>query len=100
MAVEPDGSGVLREVQFQQAVPRQPVVAGGVTTLTAGGPTNGLPGVLGVGGAGGNEVASGQGTPTGPGEPGGVGGGLTGGSGLYNSANNGTGKVVAVIFLY
>jgi Glycine rich protein len=62
--------------------------AGGVTTWTAGGPTNGNPGVLGVGGSGGGEIASAQGTPTGPAEQGGVGGGLTGGSGLYNSANN------------
>jgi subtilisin-like proprotein convertase family protein len=62
--------------------------AAGTTTWTAGGPTDGFPGILAVGGAGGNEVASAQGTPTGPAEQGGVGGGLTGGSGLYNSANN------------
>ncbi len=66
--------------------------AAGVTTWTGGGPTNGFPGVLAVGGAGGIEVASGQGTPTGPGERGGIGGGLTGGSGLYNNANNWNGQ--------
>ena len=65
--------------------------AGGVTTFTPG-PTNGFAGALGVGGAGGTEVSSAQGTPTGPAEFGGIGGGLTGGNGLYNSANNWNGQ--------
>ncbi|MGB4844515.1 MAG: M36 family metallopeptidase, partial [Ferruginibacter sp.] len=65
--------------------------AGGVTTFTPG-PTNGFPGVLGIGGAGGTEIASAQGTPTGPAEQGGVGGGLTGAPGNYNSANNWNGQ--------
>ncbi|MBK7558913.1 MAG: proprotein convertase P-domain-containing protein [Chitinophagaceae bacterium] len=64
--------------------------AGGVTTSTAGA-TNGLPGVLGIGGAGGIEIGSNQGGSA-VAQPGGIGGGLTGGSGLYNQANNWTGQ--------
>ncbi|MBL0202416.1 MAG: M36 family metallopeptidase [Chitinophagaceae bacterium] len=64
--------------------------AGGVTTFTPG-PTNGLPGVLAVGGAGGTEIASAQGGNA-TAQAGGIGGGLTGGSGLYVNTNNWTGQ--------
>jgi hypothetical protein len=46
---------------------------------------------LGFGGAGGSEVSSSQGGSA-TAQPGGIGGGLVGGSGLYNSANNWTGQ--------
>ncbi|MBK7307637.1 MAG: hypothetical protein IPI88_11800 [Chitinophagaceae bacterium] len=53
--------------------------------------TNGLPGVLAVGGAGGTEIASAQGGNA-TAQAGGIGGGLTGGSGLYVNTNNWTGQ--------
>ncbi len=66
--------------------------AGGISTWAALNPgNNGLPGGLGFGGKGGDEVSSNQfGSATA--QPGGFGGGLTGQNGLYNSANNWTGQ--------
>ncbi|MBI5857334.1 MAG: HYR domain-containing protein [Sphingobacteriales bacterium] len=63
--------------------------AGGVSTFTSA--NNGFPGGLGFGGAGGPEVSSSQGGSA-TAQPGGVGGGLIGGNGLYNTANNWTGQ--------
>lgn len=64
--------------------------AGGIATSTAGA-TNGISGILGVGGAGGNEVGSNQGGGA-TSQPGGTGGGATGGPGVFNTGANWTGQ--------
>ncbi|MCB9230908.1 MAG: hypothetical protein H6581_04560 [Bacteroidia bacterium] len=63
--------------------------SGGTSTYTGAAPqNNGFPGVLGIGGTGGEEIGSNQ-SGSGAAQPGGVGGGTNGGDGSYVTSYTG-----------